>query len=150
MPSSLPQRDAPRKSSPCVRGSAWKKFAGKSALPYSNKKAKENANNSPWKNRVEIIKCDIRKFYTNDKYDLIVSNPPFFENNRTAEHNGTPNTDTNAYRIAGICLKATYRTRLTGCNIAGTSNREVHLPCVGKGHKVSTSYRRTNDSRQAT
>ena len=29
--------------------------------------AKENANNSPWKNRVEIIKCDIRKFYTNDK-----------------------------------------------------------------------------------
>ncbi len=49
--------------------------------------AKENANNSPWKNRVEIIKCDIRKFYTNDKYDLIVSNPPFFENNKTAEHN---------------------------------------------------------------
>ena len=39
--------------------------------------AKENANNSPWKNRVEIIKCD-----------LIISNPPFFENNRTAEHNG--------------------------------------------------------------
>ena len=23
-----------------------------------------------------------------DKYDLIISNPPFFENNRTAEHNG--------------------------------------------------------------
>ena len=44
MPSSLPQRDAPWKSSPCVRGSAWKKFAGKSAVLSSNKKAKENAN----------------------------------------------------------------------------------------------------------
>ena len=63
--------------------------------------AKENANNSPWKNRVEIIKCDIRKFYTNDKYDLIISNPPFFENNRTAEHNGRKTICTSAISHSG-------------------------------------------------
>lgn len=38
-----------------------------------------NFENSPWNDRLQIIQCDIENFQTNKKFDLIVSNPPFFE-----------------------------------------------------------------------
>lgn len=48
--------------------------------------ARENANKSLWKNRITIHCEDIRSFRpkTNLKYDLIVSNPPFYENQTPA------------------------------------------------------------------
>ena len=42
--------------------------------------AKENVEASPWKDRVQIINADITAFPFNKKYDLIISNPPFYEN----------------------------------------------------------------------
>ena len=42
--------------------------------------ALENFKNSPWKNRVEGIQCDFLEFSSIHKFDLIVSNPPYFEN----------------------------------------------------------------------
>ena len=41
--------------------------------------AKENVNNSPYKDRIEVICCDIRD-YESDMFDVIVSNPPYFNN----------------------------------------------------------------------
>ena len=43
--------------------------------------AKENADNSPFKGRVEIVKGDFLQFTFAEKFDLIVSNPPFFKGN---------------------------------------------------------------------
>ena len=43
--------------------------------------AKENINNSPWANRIKIFNLDILSFKSEKKYDCIISNPPFFENN---------------------------------------------------------------------
>lgn len=43
--------------------------------------ATENVNNSAWKERITIIQTSLQKFSeenTNYKYDLIVSNPPYF------------------------------------------------------------------------
>lgn len=51
------------------------------------KQAEENAGKSPWGDRIKIIKCDVRKFFTNEKFELIVSNPPFFETNNNSEIN---------------------------------------------------------------
>ena len=42
--------------------------------------SKENRNASTWKNRVNVIHDDVRSFKPVKKYDLIISNPPFYEN----------------------------------------------------------------------
>lgn len=59
--------------------------------------AGENAASSPWKERINIIEGDIRSYNFNNKFDLIISNPPFFinslrsddETKNKARHNDT-------------------------------------------------------------
>lgn len=46
----------------------------------SIEEAKSNFNNSPWNSRLHAIHASIRDFNPDEKYDLIVSNPPFFRN----------------------------------------------------------------------
>jgi tRNA1Val (adenine37-N6)-methyltransferase len=43
------------------------------------KQAQENAAASPWKARIRVINTDVKCFTGEKKYDLIVSNPPFYE-----------------------------------------------------------------------
>jgi len=51
--------------------------------------AQKNANNSPWKNRVKFIEENVQDFAqkTTQKFDAIVSNPPFFENSLKSPEN---------------------------------------------------------------
>ncbi|MCD6011304.1 MAG: methyltransferase protein [Flavipsychrobacter sp.] len=42
--------------------------------------AKENTGNSPWCERINVIEGDVRNYSFNIKYDLIITNPPFFSN----------------------------------------------------------------------
>ncbi|MEO7992147.1 MAG: methyltransferase [Chryseolinea sp.] len=42
--------------------------------------AKENIHNSPWPNRISIYEVPIQQFQSETKYDLIISNPPYFNN----------------------------------------------------------------------
>lgn len=42
--------------------------------------AQENIETSPWASKIEVILGDIRTFNFNKKFDLIVSNPPYFQN----------------------------------------------------------------------
>ncbi len=44
--------------------------------------AAENFKNSPWANRLKIVVADFKDFanLSAEKFDLIISNPPFFEN----------------------------------------------------------------------
>ena len=41
--------------------------------------ADENFTASPWTERLNVFNTDIRSFEPGKKYDLIISNPPFFE-----------------------------------------------------------------------
>ena len=43
--------------------------------------AAHNFRASPWSERLLLIQCDIRTISLNKKYDLIISNPPFYKNN---------------------------------------------------------------------
>jgi tRNA1Val (adenine37-N6)-methyltransferase len=48
--------------------------------------AKENLERSSWKERLNIFNADIIEFNTGKKYDCIISNPPFFEDNLKSIH----------------------------------------------------------------
>jgi tRNA1Val (adenine37-N6)-methyltransferase len=52
--------------------------------------AAENFSNSPWNNRLNIKCSSIQEFSPSQPYDLIVSNPPFYENQLVS---GTVNKD---------------------------------------------------------
>ncbi|MCK5080444.1 MAG: methyltransferase, partial [Bacteroidales bacterium] len=47
--------------------------------PASYEQAGENIIDSPWNKRITIIHSSLQEFSAEDKYDLIVSNPPFFQ-----------------------------------------------------------------------
>ena len=55
--------------------------------------AHENVSRSPWKDRIEVIKEDFKLFHTDDKFDLVVSNPPYFIDSLTC-----PDTQRNTAR----------------------------------------------------
>lgn len=42
--------------------------------------ATDNKNRSPWSKRISIIQGDFKTFESNTKFDVIVSNPPYFSN----------------------------------------------------------------------
>lgn len=44
------------------------------------KQAKENVANSGWNDRINIICADAKTYAYDKQYDLIISNPPFFQN----------------------------------------------------------------------
>jgi tRNA1Val (adenine37-N6)-methyltransferase len=45
--------------------------------------AQLNINNSDWKERIQILNTSLQNFKTKTKFDLIVSNPPFFPSNNS-------------------------------------------------------------------
>jgi tRNA1Val (adenine37-N6)-methyltransferase len=46
----------------------------------ASSQARENITASPWKERISVYAEDILNFLTDDQYDIIISNPPFYEN----------------------------------------------------------------------
>ena len=48
--------------------------------------AKDNVKNSPWGDRVEIIKKDLLEYVPEELFDTIVSNPPYFVNSMKCDN----------------------------------------------------------------
>ena len=75
--------------------------------------AKENFEASPWKERLHIFNEDIKSFKADKKYDLIISNPPFYEDDlrsvdeqkNKAKHEGALNLK-ELLKIANASLNA--------------------------------------------
>lgn len=58
-------------------------FTGLEIDRLSIEQAKENFALSPWPHRLKVLDCSLQAFsnsFTDKKFDLIVSNPPFFSN----------------------------------------------------------------------
>lgn len=49
------------------------------------KLASENFENSPFKNRLKPSLADYKNFNAKEKFDLIISNPPYFEENQSSK-----------------------------------------------------------------
>ncbi len=56
--------------------------------PESAGQARENFDNSPWKDRIHLFLSDIKHYNTTSRYDWIISNPPFFENDLRSPDEG--------------------------------------------------------------
>lgn len=50
--------------------------------------ARENADASPWGGRVTFVQCPVQEFAPQGKFDLVVSNPPFFVDSLTCPDAG--------------------------------------------------------------
>lgn len=46
----------------------------------SFKQAEKNVIESPWSHHIKVHHADIRSFHASQKYDLVICNPPFYEN----------------------------------------------------------------------
>ena len=46
--------------------------------PTPSSSWKENVTRSLWKDRIEVVKQDFLSYQSLDKFDVIVSNPPYF------------------------------------------------------------------------
>ena len=58
--------------------------------PAAFEQAQENANNTPWRERIHIFQGKVQTFAPAYKYDTIVCNPPFFINStKNPAHNRT-------------------------------------------------------------
>ena len=51
----------------------------------AQKQAKENINASPWKERIAVLEGDVKDHDFPEKFDLIISNPPFYEKELRSE-----------------------------------------------------------------
>lgn len=51
----------------------------------ASKEAQLNTNNSDWEERITIKNSSLQDFYYKEKFDLIVSNPPFFACNESIQ-----------------------------------------------------------------
>lgn len=84
--------------------------------------ATDNIEASPWRNRMQIIPGDIRKVHLDRKYDLIVSNPPFYENNLRS-----PDTQKNL-ALHSDMLRLGELIRIVHENLSGQGYFAVLLP----------------------
>ncbi len=48
--------------------------------PDAAMQARQNIEQSPWRDRIQAIEGDVRNYPFSKKYDLIICNPPFFQN----------------------------------------------------------------------
>ena len=70
--------------------------------------ASENFINSPWSKRLKAIYSDIGEFKSDRKYDLIISNPPFFQDHQTGaktDKNQALHNDTLSYQQLAVSIE---------------------------------------------
>ncbi len=100
--------------------------------------AAENFANSQWKNRLSAINVDLKIFNPQHKYDLIISNPPFFDSGMkapilsraTARH--TDNLTCNdIFKFAKMHLNNNGK-----CFVIYPANQETKIIEIAKDHKL--------------
>lgn len=70
--------------------------------------ATENVNASPWADRINVINADVTKHVFTKQYDMVICNPPFFNNNllgNDAQRNNARHTLSLSYEALLAVLK---------------------------------------------
>ena len=115
----------------------------------ASQEAQENINNSDWKERIEIKHTSLQEFTSQLKFDLIVSNPPFFPQNKSqqsrdiARHTNRLSFEELIGNAANLLSeKGIFSvimpedTEVEFCKIATTHNLYCNRVCNVKGNKT--------------
>ena len=118
--------------------------------------ARENAAASPWGGRVAFVQCPVQEFAPDERFDLIVSNPPFFVDSLTCPDEGRT-TARHAVRLpfdqlrdavvrllADVCRGFLALTRSTG--VRTTPRRPVKRLLMEFAHENASSGLRSDSS----
>lgn len=84
--------------------------------------AKENVEQSPFSNQIQIINADARTYHFSKKYNVIISNPPFYEN----ELKGNNAVKNIAHHNDGLSI--TELLKIIKDNLAANGNFFLLLP----------------------
>jgi len=116
----------------------------------ASQEAQENISNSDWEERIEIKHTSLQQFTPQLKFDLIVSNPPFFPQNKSqqsrdiARHNNTLSFEElidNAAKL--LAEKGIFSVVIPKnseeyfCNIAAVHNLYCNRVCYIRGNETS-------------
>lgn len=98
--------------------------------------AKENVNNSPWRDRIRVYHDTIQHFadIASSRYDVVVSNPPYFRNSLKsplkprsyARHDEQLNDESLLFNAARI--------------LTPNGRLSVILPAIETEHMITTAY----------
>ncbi len=83
------------------------------------RQARENAGRSPWADRIEVVQADFTLYHPQEKFDVIVSNPPYF-----ADSLRCPDAQRTNARHTGAL---TYETLLQGASAMLTNDGSFTL-----------------------
>lgn len=85
--------------------------------------AQANVSNSPFHNQINIIQKDIIEYHSDNRFDLIVSNPPFFSN----QLKGPSQTRNQARHNDGLSFEAL--SKVIKHNLSENGTAWILLPC---------------------
>lgn len=100
------------------------------------KQAEENITLSPWQNRISVLQKDFKLYQSSEKFDVIVSNPPYF-----VDSLGCPDQQRNAARHNG---SLTYEELLQGVaqllSKEGTFTIVIPADVADRVKKIAITY----------
>jgi tRNA1Val (adenine37-N6)-methyltransferase len=120
------------------------------------KQATENCKKSKWSNRISIIHSSLQSFNSSSKFDLIISNPPFFSGStesEDSERNLARNTHTLPFKYLIEKSKALldkngkfiviipFASKTKFCDLANNNNLFLNKICFIKGN-ISSPIKR--------
>ena len=104
----------------------WASITSIEIDPAAAAQAKENIQSSPWSDRMEVICSDFRDYHAENKFDLIVSNPPYFvdslecpDRQRTAaRHNNSLSYEDLLEGVSGLLTENGFFTVVIPADVA--------------------------------
>ncbi|MBQ5614040.1 MAG: tRNA1(Val) (adenine(37)-N6)-methyltransferase [Tidjanibacter sp.] len=120
--------------------------------PQAAEQARTNVSSSPWAERIEVVCADAKEYASEQKFDLVVSNPPYFTaslHSPDAERNLARHTDT--LSLAALCSLA---VRLLSDNgrlavvLPADCERTIRMAAIGAGlHPIRLCRVRTSSAK---
>ena len=120
------------------------------------KQATENCKNSKWSNRISIIHSSLQSFNSSSKFDLIISNPPFFSGStKSGDRGRSLARDTHTLPFKYLIKKSKalldkngkfiviipFASKTKFCDLANNNNLFLNKICFIKGN-ISSPIKR--------